>query len=312
MLLSIIIPAFNEEGNIEELNKRLTNTLVNLDYELIYIDDGSKDKTLTKIKDIYEKDKNHIKYISFSKNFGKEAAIYAGLKYSQGKYTCIIDSDLEQNPKYILNMYNHLEKNKDTDQIVMVRKDRNKEKRITRFFKKRFYKIINKLSDIELVDGASDFRMFNENIKNSIINLSEKNRFSKGIFSWIGFNTDYMYYTVEKRYSGKSKFDTKTQIKYAITGITNYSIKPLQISTILGLIIALLSLIYILITIFQVLIFGKDVPGYASILVSILFMGGIELIFIGLLGTYIGKTYNETKNRPIYIEKETKGFDNIL
>ena len=312
MLLSIIIPSYNEEGNIIELNKRLTNTLLNLDYELIYINDGSKDNTLKKIKEIYNNDKEHIKYISFSKNFGKEAAMYAGLKYATGKYTCIIDSDLEQNPKYIINMLEKLEKNDNIDQIAMIMKKRNNENFIKRFIKKIFYNLINKLSDIKLIDGASDFRMFNQNVKNAILSLSEKNRFSKGIFSWIGFNTEYMYYDLEKRFSGKTKFNTKSQIKYAITGITNYSTKPLEISTIIGTIISTLSLIYILITIIQVLIYGKDVPGYASLLVSILFMGGIELIFIGILGIYIGKTYNESKNRPIYIEKETKGFDNIL
>ena len=312
MLLSIIIPTYNEEGNIIELNKKLTNVLNNYEYELIYINDGSTDKSLNKIKDIYENDQDHIKYISFSKNFGKEAAIYAGLKYSSGKYTCIIDSDLQQNPKYIINMLNHLEKNPDTDQIVMVMKNRNKEKFISRKLKNCFYKIVNKLSDTKLVDGASDFRMFNMIVKKAILSLGEKNRFSKGIFSWIGFNTDYMYYNVEKRFSGKTKFNTKNQIKYAITGLTNYSTKPLELATIIGIIISSFAFIYLIITIFQVLIYGKDVPGYASILVSILFIGGIELLFIGILGTYLGKTYNETKNRPIYIEKEIKGFDEIL
>lgn len=312
MLLSIIIPSFNEEGNIIELNKRLTSTLSNIEYELIYINDGSTDNTLKKIKEIYNNDKEHIKYISFSKNFGKEAAMYAGLKHAIGKYTCIIDSDLEQNPEYILKMLEKLEKDKNIDQIAMIMKKRNNENIIKRFLKKLFYNIINKLSDIKLIDGASDFRLFNQNVKNAILSLSEKNRFSKGIFSWIGFNTEYMYYDLEKRFSGKTKFNTKAQIKYAITGITNYSTKPLILSTIIGSIISLLALIYIIITILQVLIYGKDVPGYASLLVSILFMGGIELIFIGILGIYIGKTYNESKNRPIYIEKETQGFDNIL
>ena len=312
MLLSVIIPSYNEEGNILELNKRLTNVLKDIEYELLYINDGSTDKTIDKIREIYNNDKNHIKYISFSKNFGKEAAIYAGLKNATGKYICIIDSDLEQNPKYIINMLDRLEKNSNIDQIAMVMKKRNNENIIKRFFKKQFYNILNKLSDIKLIDGASDFRMFNMNVKNAILSLTEKNRFSKGIFSWIGFNTEYMYYDIEKRFSGKTKYNTKNQILYAITGITNYSTKPLVISTLIGAIISLLSLIYIIITIFQVLINGKDIPGYASLLVSILFMGGIQLIFIGILGIYIGKTYNEAKNRPIYIEKETKGFDNIL
>ena len=255
---------------------------------------------------------NNIKYISFSKNFGKEAAIYAGLKKATGDYICIIDSDLQQNPKYILSMLDYLKKNPDTDQIAMVMKNRNKENIFNRLFKQLFYKLINKLSETEFVDGASDFRMFRKNVKNAVLELSETNRFSKGIFSWVGFNTEYMYYNVERRFSGKTKFTTKNQIKYAITGITNYSIKPLKLSFITGLIISLLSLIYIIITVFQVLIFGKDVPGYASLLVVSLFMGGLQLIFIGIVGAYLGKNYIETKNRPIYLEKESKGFDEIL
>lgn len=313
MKISIIVPSYNEEGNILELNKKLTNALKNLDYELIYINDGSIDSTLEKIKKVYELDNEHIKYISFSKNFGKDAAIFAGLKYATGDYTCIIDADLQQNPKYIISMYEYLKTHDNIDQIAMVMKERKKEKLINRLLKNNFYKIINRLSDTKLVDGASDFRMFRKNVKNAILNLSEKNRFTKGMFSWIGFNTEYMYYNVEKRYSGKSKFNSKEQIKYAITGITNFSIKPLALSTIIGTIISLIAFIYIIITILQVLIFGKDVPGYASLLITILFMGGMQLIFIGILGTYLGKSYIETKNRPIYIEKETKGFDdNIL
>ena len=309
MLLSIIVPAYNEEGNILEMNKSLVNTLSDIDYEIIYIDDGSKDKTLEKIKSI---SKNNIKYISFSRNFGKEAAIYAGLKKSTGKYTCIIDADLQQNPKYILKMLNYLEKNNNVDQITMVMKNRNKESFFNRISKNIFYKLINKLSDIKLIDGASDFRMFNEIVKKTILDLPETNRFSKVIFSLIGFNTEYMYYNVEKRYSGTSKFNMKEQIKYALTGISNYSIKPLQISFILGIITSLISLIYILVIIFKTLLLGKDIPGYASIIVLILFMGGLQLSFIGIIGTYLGKTYIETKKRPIYIEKETKGFDEIL
>ena len=311
MKLSIIIPALNEEGNIIELNKKLINTLKDLDYELIYINDGSTDKTLDKIKKVSENDIN-IKYISFSKNFGKEAAIFAGLENSSGDYICIIDSDLQQNPKYILSMYDYLKKHDNTDQIAMVMKNRDIENFFNKLFKNLFYKLINKLSDIKLVDGASDFRMFKKNVKDAILSLNEKNRFSKGIFSWIGFNTEYMYYNVEKRYSGTTKYNSKEQIKYALTGITNYSIKPLYLSTIIGTIISSLSFIYIIITIIQVLLYGKDVPGYASLLIVSLFLGGLQLIFIGIVGMYVGKNYIESKNRPIYIKKETKGFDEIL
>ncbi len=311
MLLSILIPSYNEEGNINELNKKLIESLKNIDYEIIYINDGSKDKTLDKIKSLSKNNEN-IKYISFSKNFGKDAAIYAGLKRSNGTYTCIIDADLQQNPKYIISMLDYLKKHPETDQIAMVMKNRNKENIFNRIMKKNFYKLINKLSDTKLVDGASDFRMFNKSVKDAILSLTEKNRFTKGMFSWVGFNTEYMYYNVEDRFSGKTKFDTKSSIKYALTGITNYSIKPLYLSTFIGAITSSLSLLYILVIIFKTLILGKDTPGYASLIVISLFMGGLQLLFIGILGTYLGKTYIETKQRPMYIEKETKGFDEIL
>lgn len=311
MLLSILIPSYNEEGNINELNKKLIESLKNIDYEIIYINDGSKDKTLDKIKTVSKSNEN-IKYISFSKNFGKDAAIYAGLKRSNGTYTCILDADLQQNPKYIISMLDYLKKHPETDQIAMVMKNRNKENIFNRIMKKNFYRLINKLSDTKLVDGASDFRMFNNSVKDAILSLTEKNRFTKGMFSWIGFNTKYMYYNVEDRFSGKTKFDTKSSIKYALTGITNYSIKPLYLSTFIGAITSSLSLLYILVIIFKTLILGKDTPGYASLIVISLFMGGLQLLFIGILGTYLGKTYIETKQRPMYIEKETKGFDEIL
>lgn len=311
MLLSILIPSYNEEGNINELNKKLIESLKNIDYEIIYINDGSKDKTLDKIKTVSKSNEN-IKYISFSKNFGKDAAIYAGLKRSNGTYTCILDADLQQNPKYIISMLDYLKKHPETDQIAMVMKNRNKENIFNRIMKKNFYRLINKLSDTKLVDGASDFRMFNNSVKGAILSLTEKNRFTKGMFSWIGFNTEYMYYNVEDRFSGKTKFDTKSSIKYALTGITNYSIKPLYLSIFIGAITSSLSLLYILVIIFKTLILGKDTPGYASLIVISLFMGGLQLLFIGILGTYLGKTYIETKQRPMYIEKETKGFDEIL
>ena len=311
MLLSILIPSYNEEGNITELNKKLIESLKNIDYEIIYINDGSKDKNLDKIKTVSKNNEN-IKYISFSKNFGKDAAIYAGLKRSNGTYTCILDADLQQNPKYIISMLDYLKKHPETDQIAMVMKNRNKENIFNRIMKKNFYRLINKLSDTKLVDGASDFRMFNNSVKDAILSLTEKNRFTKGMFSWIGFNTEYMYYNVEDRFSGKTKFDTKSSIKYALTGITNYSIKPLYLSTFIGAITSSLSLLYILVIIFKTLILGKDTPGYASLIVISLFMGGLQLLFIGILGTYLGKTYIETKQRPMYIEKETKGFDEIL
>ena len=237
-MISILIPAYNEEGNIIELNKRLLNTLKNYSYELIYIDDGSTDKTLEKIKQIND---NNIKYISFSRNFGKDAAIYAGLKKASGEFICIIDSDLQQNPKYIISMYNYLKENNNIDQVAMVMKDRLKENIVKRNLKKLFYKICNKLSDIKLVDGASDFRMFRKNVKDAILSLNENNRFTKGIFSWIGFNTYYIPYVPNERVNGKSSFNIKKLFKYALSGIMSFSKAPFKFIGKIGILFILLS-----------------------------------------------------------------------
>lgn len=313
MKLSIIVPTFNEEGNIEKLYESILKYCENIKYEIIFINDGSHDKSLEKINNIYNKDKKHIKIINFSRNFGKEAAMYAGLKHSTGEYTAIIDCDLQQNPKYLIPMLNHLENNPNTDQIAMVMKNRNKESFISRFNKKIFYSLMNKLSDIKFVNGASDFRMFRRNVVDAICELQETNRFSKGIFSWIGFNTEYMYYEVEKRHSGKSKFKIKNQIKYAIEGMFNFSNAPLKLATYTGCTFSLISLLYFVYLVIKTLFFGKDIPGYASIICAILFIGGIQLLILGIIGEYISKSYIETKKRPIYICKEKKGFkDNNL
>lgn len=311
-MLSVIIPCKNEEGNILNIHNKLSEALSNVKYELIFIDDGSTDKTMEKLEEIYNVDKEHVRAISFSRNFKKDAAIYAGLENCSGDYACIIDGDLQQNPKYLLEMYNFLESNPEYDEVAMIQKERKTDNFIMRLCKRFFYYLIDSMSETHFENGASDFRMFRRNVIDAVIELGEKNRFTKGIFSWIGFNTEYMYYNVEKRYSGKTKFNTKNQINYALTGITNFSIKPLSLATTLGIIISILALIYIIITITQVLLFGKDVPGYASLLTVTLFLGGLQLIFLGIIGTYLGKNYIESKNRPIYIEKETKGFDEIL
>lgn len=314
MKLSIIVPIYNEEGNIESLYNKIVKECINVKYEIIFINDGSTDKTNEKINNIYNKDKKHIKIIEFSRNFGKDAAMLAGLKHSSGEYTAVIDSDLQQNPKYLSAMLKHLETHPDTDQIAMVMKNRKKEKLFTRISKNIFYFIINHLSDTKFVNGASDFRMFRRNVVEAICELNENNRFSKGIFSWIGFNTEYMYYEVEKRHSGKTKFNTKKQLKYALDGIINFSNFPLRISTISGMCFSLIAFIYFIGLLVKTLILGKDVPGYASILCSILFIGGLQLFIIGLIGEYISKTYIESKKRPNYICKNKKGFkdDNLL
>ena len=305
MKLSVIVPCKNEAGNVNKLNEKLQDVLKDINHEIIFIDDGSTDDTLNELKKLKD-----IKIISFSKNFTKEAAIYAGLKYSKGEYTCIIDGDLQQDPKYLIRMIKELDKN-EFDQVVMVNKKR-KEFFRNKFLKKIFYKLMNIISDVDFINGASDFRMFNGLVKNAILEMSEVNRFSKGLFSWIGFNTCYMEYDVLKRYSGKSKFNFKENIKYAFTGIIGFSIKPLKIATFFGILSSISSFIYFIILLIKTLIVGKDVPGYASILCVILLLGGIQLITIGILGEYLGRTYIEVKKRPIYLIKEKIGFDESL
>lgn len=314
MKLSIIVPTFNEEGNIETLYNKIAKNCENIKYEIIFINDGSTDKSLSKMESLYNKDKKHVRIINFSRNFGKEASMYAGLKHSNGEYTVIIDCDLQQNPKYLIPMLNHLEQHPDTDQIAMVMKDRKKESFISRIRKNIFYSLINKLSDVKFVNGASDFRMFRRNVVDAILELTEINRFSKGIFSWIGFNTEYMYYEVEKRHSGKTKFNSKAQIKYAFEGILNFSNAPLKLATITGSCFSFAAFIYFIYLIIKTLIFGRDVPGYASTICLILFIGGIQLLIIGIISQYIAKSYTEIKRRPIYICKNKKGFkdDSLL
>lgn len=305
MKLSVIIPCKNEAGNVNKLNEKLQEVLKDISHEIIFIDDGSTDNTLAELKKL-----NDIKIISFSKNFKKEAAIYAGLKYSKGDYTCIIDGDLQQDPKYLLKMINELDKG-EFDQVVMVNKKR-KEFILNRILKKIFYKLMNIISDVDFINGASDFRMFNNLVKNAILEMSEVNRFSKGLFSWIGFNTCYMEYDVLKRFSGKSKFNFRENLKYAFTGIIGFSIKPLKIATFFGILSSISSFVYFFILLIKTIVVGKDVPGYASILCVILLLGGIQLITIGILGEYLGRTYIEVKKRPIYLIKEKIGFDESL
>ncbi len=311
MKLNVIIPLYNEEGNIKRLHQQLTETLNEIDYELIFINDGSKDKTIEKLNQIYNEDKEHVKVINFSRNFGKDAAMHAGLSHANAKYTVIIDGDCQQNPKYLLDMMKYLDENENIDQVAMVNKSRTKENFFTKILKNAFYSFINSISDTRFVKGASDFRMFRENILNAIVSLNENNRFSKGIFSWVGFNTYYMEYQVEERNSGKTNFNLLGQFKYAFNGIVNFSVKPLRIATIIGFISSLGSFVYLIITIVQTLVKGIDLPGYASLICIVLFLGGIQLIAIGILGEYVSKTYLETKKRPVYVAKYKLGFDDV-
>lgn len=311
MKLDIIVPVYNEEGNVLAIYDELTKTLKNVKYNILFVDDGSKDSSYEKLQKIYNDDKKHVKVIRFSRNFGKDSAIYAGLKNSKSEYACIIDSDLQQNPKYILTMLEFLENNDEYDEVAMVNKY-EKESLFQKLSKKCFYKIMGRASGQSSVAGASDFRMFRHNVVKAIVSMQETNRFSKGIFSWVGFNTHYIEYNVEKRHSGESKFKFKRQLSYASNGLLNFSTKPLRAATVIGTIISIISFVYLVEIIIQTLCLGKDIPGYASMMCVILILGGIQLLVLGIIGEYIARAFLEIKKRPIYIEKESLGFDNEI
>ena len=308
MKLSIIIPACNEEANIDSIYNNIRAIFSDINFEVVFVDDGSKDKTYKVLESVYRNDKEHVKVISFSRNFGKDAAIYAGMEHAAGEYTAIIDADMEQNPTYLENMMTFLDHHPDYDQVVMTIQKRN-----GNIFKrvggKLFYKFINFLSDTKIIEDASDFSMFRSTVKEAILNLPEKNRFSKGIFSWVGFNTKSMEYKVGKRKAGKTKFNLKSSFKYAINGVVGFSVKPLKLATFFGTLSSLGGFIYLVYLIVKTLIRGVDTPGFATLASLTLFLGGIQLIAIGILGEYIAKMFIETKNRPIYVARKKLGFD---
>lgn len=306
MDLSIIVPCHNEEKNIELLMNECEKTFANsnIKIEYIFVNDGSKDNTFEEIKKLLVR-KDRVIGIDFSRNFGKESAIYAGLEKSSGKYVALIDADLQQHPKYVLSMYNFIVKNSNYD-CVCCYQEKRKENTVISFLKKLFYKVINKTSDIEFYDNASDFRLFSRKMTDSLLQLKEYYRFSKGFFSWCGFETYYIPYEVEERKYGKSSWSFFSLIKYAIDGIIGFSVSPLKIATYTGMISFMLSIIYLIIILIQKITIGIEISGYATIVCLILLFGGIQMIFIGIIGEYLGRVYIETKRRPIYLVKEVK------
>jgi len=304
MKLDVIVPLYNEEENLKDFYKAVNKSLKDIDYRLVFINDGSSDNSLRVLKKLYESDKKRIRIVSFSRNFGKESAIYAGLKNSNAEYTAIIDADLQQDPDYLVEMAKLLDKDNSIDSVCMIQAQKK-----NRFFQKLFYRFINKISKTNFVNGASDFRMFRKKVVESILSLSEKNRFSKGIFSWVGFNTLYLPYVVKERKKGKSKWNFFKLLNYAIDGFVGFSTSPLKFSVYLGLLSSFSAFVYLIVILIKTLVKGIDVPGYASIICLILFIGGCILLSIGILGEYLAKTYLEVKNRPIYIEAEKIGFE---
>lgn len=305
-LLSVIVSCFNEEQSIPLFYKEINNVskkMKFIDFEFIFINDGSKDKTLDILKKYAKKD-SRVKYISFSRNFGKEAAMYAGLKHSKGDLVTLMDADLQDPPSLLEEMYNYIEKG--YDQVGTRRVSRKGEPVIRSFFARLFYKIINKMSKIEMVDGARDYRLMKREVVDSILELKEYNRYSKGIFSFVGYETKWLEYENIERVAGETKWSFWKLLKYAMEGIISFTTAPLALASFFGFImcfIALLSIIYIII---RTLLFGDPVAGWPSLVCLILLTSGIQLFCVGIIGQYLAKNYLETKNRPIYIIKETE------
>lgn len=304
MKLSLIVPCYNEAGNVKRFYEEVKNAFCNKieAYEVIFVNDGSGDSTLKEIKKLYQQDR-HIKIISFSRNFGKEAAMYAGLQNASGEYTGIIDADLQQSPEIVVEMVKYLDENPETDSVAAVQKHRE-EGKVRIFFKNIFYTLINKVAEVDLKAGASDFRVFRKNVAEAIINMPEYYRFSKGIFSWIGFETHYIGYIAKPRTEGESKWSIKSLMRYALEGMIAFSTAPLKLAVGLGLFLAIASVTYMFVVIIQKIFFSIDINGYPTIVCLILLLGGIQLLVIGIMGEYLARTYVQGKNRPIYIAKE--------
>lgn len=301
-LLSVVVPCYNEQEAIPYFYKEINNTsldLSNVDFEFIFVNDGSVDKTLEVLKKLSKKDKR-VKYISFSRNFGKEAAMYAGLEHSNGDFVTIMDCDLQDPPSLLKEMY-RLIKEEGYDCVGTRRVTRKGEPPIRSFFARMFYKIINRLSKVEMVDGARDYRLMKRKMVNAILELKEYNRYSKGLFSFVGFNTKWLEYENVERVAGETKWSFWKLFIYAIDGITAFSTVPLVISAILGFLFCIISFVMIIIIIAKTLIYGDPVSGWPSLVCIIFMVGGIELFCMGIIGQYLSKTYLETKKRPIYI-----------
>ena len=298
MKLEIVVPCFNEEKNIKIFYNEISEVLKDYDdWKIIFVNDGSTDDTLNEIKKL----ESNVKYVSFSRNFGKEAAIYAGLKKSSADYIILMDADLQDPPSLIPEMIDNIN---DYDIVAARRVSRKGEPIIRSFFARIFYKIMNKISNIELVDGARDYRLMRKYVVDSILELNENNRFSKGIFQWVGFNTKWLEYENVERTQGKTSWSFWQLFKYSLEGIMSFTVAPLYISTIIGIIISIIAFISIIFIVVRTLLFGDPVSGWPSTISVILFIGGIQLFSIGILGQYLAKTYIETKNRPKYIIKE--------
>ena len=310
MKLSLIVPCYNEAENVFAFQDAVISAFENCGYayEIVFVDDGSTDATLHNLKKVYSQQKCPVKVVSFSRNFGKEAGLYAGLQYASGEYITLIDADLQQRPEIAREMVAFLEEN-DAYDMVAAYQERRREGAILSFFKKSFYSIINKLSTVSLQADASDFRTFRRSVRDSILEMKEYHRFSKGIFAWVGYETHYIPYTACPRANGTTKWNFWKLFNYAIEGIIGFSTAPLRFATYLGGCTGIAAILYLIIVILEKVFHGIDVPGYATIIVLILFFASIQLFCIGIIGEYVGRIFEQTKERPVYLAKTVLNYE---
>ncbi|HFI0036046.1 TPA: glycosyltransferase family 2 protein [Streptococcus suis] len=304
-MISVIVPCFNEEEVIPYFYEAMEKVRKEMGekFEYIFVNDGSKDGTLKVLRQLSGQDQA-VRYLSFSRNFGKEAALYAGLQAAQGDLVTVMDVDLQDPPEMLIEMKAILEANADLDCVGTRRVSRDGEPPIRSFFAKLFYKLMNKISHVDVVDGARDFRLMRRHMVDAILSVSEYNRFSKGIFAWVGFETEYLPYKNVERVAGQTSWSFWKLLSYSIEGIINFSDTPLNIASYTGFFTFLLSLVLMVFVVFKTLVFGDPTIGWPSTICIILFLGGLQLMTIGILGKYLAKVFLETKKRPVYIVKE--------
>ncbi|KMT22203.1 glycosyltransferase family 2 protein [Clostridium cylindrosporum] len=303
--ISIVVPCYNEEKVIDTFYAKcseITSSINNYVFEYIFVNDGSSDATLNLLKHLSLMDKS-VRYISFSRNFGKEAAMLAGLTSSKGDYVVVMDVDLQHPPKLLTTMIKHIEDGYDS--VAAKRVKRNGESKFRGYFSKKFYRIINKISDVNIEVGATDYRMMTRQMVDSVLSLKEYHRFTKGIFEWVGYDTKWIEYESFDREVGDSKWSFWSLFKYAIEGVVSFSTTPLKVSSFIGIMFAVLSFIYFAFTFCKTLITGIDMPGYASTICIVTFLGGVQLIALGIIGEYLSRVYMESKKRPLYFIKES-------
>lgn len=310
MKLSLVVPCYNEAENVAAFQDAVIHAFegCGYDYEIVYVNDGSRDATLHNLRKLHAAQKCPVKVISFSRNFGKEAGLYAGLQHASGEYISLIDADLQQRPEIVRDMVDILDQDADLD-VVAAYQDRRSEGKVLSFFKKSFYAIINKLSKVTLQPDASDFRTFRRSVRDSLLELAEYHRFSKGLFAWVGYNTKFIPYVACERAAGTTKWNFWTLLEYAIEGIIGYSTAPLRLATVLGVATGVSAVIYLICVLIEKLVWGIAVPGYASIIALILIFSAVQLFCIGIIGEYVGRTFEQSKDRPIYIAKEILDYE---